>query len=69
MAVREGWYLPMTPLHSNRPLLDRINSRRPSRAQWEKNPDESSFGELVLGVGVIILWVVILFVILPLMVR
>lgn len=60
----------MTPLRSrrgSRPLLDRIESRRPLRAQWDRNPDESSFGELLLGVGVIILWVVILFVILPLM--
>lgn len=50
----------------NRPLLDRINSRRPSRAQWEKNPDESSLGELVLGIGVLLLWFGILFIILPL---
>lgn len=54
----------------SRPLLDRINARRPARVQWEKkNPDESSLVELLLGVVAIILWVVILFVILPLMLK
>lgn len=62
----------MTPLRSrrgSRPLLDRINARRPLRVQWDRNPDGSSFGELLLGLGVLLVWFVILFLVLPLVVR